>query len=93
MTIRPEETEIRGHWIARPGGVEGDQNCQRIEELVGGHLRRMGSDASGWDVLYVDPTDGRYWELIYPESHLHGGGPPLLRHLARDEAKQKYGVS
>ena len=53
---------------------------------------KLGGDASGWDVLFRDPTDGRLWELIYPQSEPHGGGPPQLRCLTADEARQKYGV-
>ena len=92
MTIRVEETEIRGRWTTDAGKVEADQTCRRIEQLVAGYLREVGRDASGWDVLYSDPSDGRYWELIYPESHLHGGGPPTLRNLTEEEARKKYRV-
>jgi hypothetical protein len=90
--IRPDETEIRGAWIVREGRVEADHNCQRIEHLVRASLLEVGRDASGWDVLYVDSRDGRYWELTYPESQLHGGGPPLLRHLAAVDARRRYNL-
>ena len=92
MSIRPEETEIRGAWALVKGRMEADANCRRIEALVSGHLREIGRDASGWDVLYADPDDGRFWERIYPQSDSHGGGPPLLRVLTRDAAKEKYGA-
>jgi len=42
--------------------------------------------------LYRDPDDGRYWERTYPQSELHGGGPPELRVLATEDARQKYGA-
>ena len=90
--IRPDETEIEGAWINRQGRDEADQNCERIEKLVRTTLREVARDPSGWDILYVDPGDGRYWELIYPQSHLQGGGPPLLRHLAAADAKTKYNL-
>jgi len=90
--IRPDETVIQGAWIDRRGRVEADQSCGRIDQLVQAYLKEMGRDGSGWDVLYVDPADGRYWELIYPESQLQGGGPPLLRHLTAAEARRKYTV-
>jgi len=54
-------------------------------------LREIGRDAGGWDILYRDPQDGRYWELIYPRSHMHGGGPPELRCLTPEETEKKYG--
>ena len=92
MVIRPDEAEIRGAWAIRGGQAEADEACLRIEQLLQHLLREAGRDPSGWDVLYVDPTDGRYWELIYPQSHLHGGGPPALRSLSESEARKRYAI-
>jgi hypothetical protein len=90
--IAPQETEIRGRWIAGGGKVEADQNCERIEDLTRNELRKIGQDQTGWDVLYVDPRDGRFWELTYPQSEFHGGGPPLLTQIAKSDAEKKYGT-
>ena len=92
MTIQPEETEIKGRWVAHGGRMIADSNCSRIESLLENHLREVARDTSGWDVLYVDPLDGRYWELIYLESNLQGGGPPTLRQLSKESARGKYVV-
>ncbi|HZN02224.1 MAG TPA: Imm27 family immunity protein [Candidatus Polarisedimenticolia bacterium] len=89
--IASHETEIRGKWNMIGGKVEADDQCLRIEDLVTQHLREVGRDATGWDRLFIDPQDGRYWELTYPESELHGGGPPRLRNLQELEARAKYG--
>jgi len=89
--IANRETEIRGKWIKVGGRVEADDQCRRIEDLVARHLREVGRDATGWDRLFVDPQHGRYWELTYPESELHGGGPPRLRNIQVSEARAKYG--
>lgn len=91
MKIGHIETEIRGTWTFRNGQSEGDESCARIEALTSGHLREVTRDPSGWDILYIDPDDGRFWELIYPQSEMHGGGPPLLRCLSKDEVREKYG--
>ena len=91
--IDPTETEIRGRWILVGGNVEKDEQCTRIEQLIGSELREIARDASGWEVLYVDPLDGRNWELTYPESNLHGGGPPMLREVTKEHARKKYGTS
>jgi hypothetical protein len=90
MKIRPDETEIRGTWTRKGAEVRQDVNCQRIEHLVEDHLTKVGHDPSGWDTLYLDPADGRYWELTYPESDSHGGGPPMLRNVSPDFARLKY---
>ena len=91
--IGPTEIEIRGRLTIVGGKVEPDGNCRRIDQLIENELNEIARDASGWDVLYVDPSDGRRWELIYPESHLHGGGPPMLRYLTKEEAQNKYGIA
>ena len=92
MSIQPAETILTGRVILQGGSPVADEVSKRIFALTKSHLVKLGSDASGWDVLYRDPNDGRYWELIYPQSELQGGGPPQLRCLTADEAKQKYGV-
>ncbi|MCI0557995.1 MAG: Imm27 family immunity protein [Nitrososphaera sp.] len=90
-TLRPHETDLVGDWIVSGTQVEGDETCKRIKWLMGEKLQEVTTDASGWDVLYRDPEDGRYWELTYPQSHMHGGGPPRLTNLPLEQAKAKYG--
>jgi len=90
-SLQPSERELTGRWLSRDGRLVADDTCERINDLVQSHLRLLGRDGSGWDALYSDPVDGRLWELIYPQSELHGGGPPQLRCLTREEAEMKYG--
>lgn len=89
--IAPNETLLTGKWVLSQGRVVGDATCERIDKLIGGYLVKLGHDQSGWDTLYRDPKDGRFWELIYPQSEMHGGGPPELRYLSPEEAAPKYG--
>lgn len=91
MKILSTETQLTGKWLLRDGRAVADETCERINELVRSHFKQLGRDASGWDVLYRDPDDGRLWELTYPQSELHGGGPPQLRCMTLNEAKAKYG--
>ena len=90
--LRPEESDLVGRWLARGDRVEADAVAERIERLVAGHLQPLGAADGGWSRLYRDPRDGRLWEYTYPESHLHGGGPPRLRLLAPEDARAKYGA-
>ena len=83
MKIAPTETEIVGRWVQEGTHVKGDEATRRIEDLVAHHLRRLSQADGGWSVLYEDPTDGRHWELTYPEASSHGGGPPRLRLFSR----------
>jgi hypothetical protein len=91
MKLLPNETCLKGKWLPKDGRVEADEVCARIEELTRTVLRTLGHDASGWDTLFVDPADGRLWELTYPDSNQHAGGAPELRHLSVEQAKGKYG--
>ncbi len=93
MHIGKDETLIEGGWIVKEGKPEADANTRRIEALIHGYLTKVGADTSGWDILYQDPSDGRCWELIFPQSTLHGGGPPTLRWISRADAELKYGES
>lgn len=67
-----------------------DKECERIQWLINNSLLKVAIDSSGWDVLYKDESDNRYWELIYPNSELQGGGPPSLILLSELQAKEKY---
>ena len=91
MKLKPEETDLLGKWEVVAGNVVGDVNSERINDLVERYLEKVVVDATGWDTLYRDPDDGRYWELTYPESSLHGGGPPRLTYLSHKQARAKYG--
>ena len=91
MKLLPTEMCLTGKWLLKDGRVVADEVCVRIEGLTRNHLRELGHDASGWDALFVDQNDGRLSQLVSPESGLHGGGAPQLRHLASAQAKEKYG--
>jgi hypothetical protein len=90
MQIRPEETELRGAWESIGGTIRVDVAAARIKELTDTHLTKIAVTESGWETLYRDPTDLRFWELTYPHSEMHGGGPPMLRCITAKEAHAKY---
>jgi len=88
--LRPDERELIGEWIRVDDQIDGDYTCKRIQFLTEEYLKELGKDWSGWETLFRDPTDGRYWERTYPHSDWHGGGPPALFNLSEEEAREKY---
>jgi hypothetical protein len=93
MKLTKDDVKLVGNWTAKNGVVRGDEADRKIEWLINNHLRFIAADkVSGWDRLYVDPDDNRYWELTYPHGEWHGGGPPTLTHISDEEAKTNYGI-
>jgi hypothetical protein len=85
------ETELSGQWSLSGNEVVADAVCERIHWLTTEVLDRLADNASGWDTLFVDPADGRLWERSYPRADSHGGGPPQLRVVTKQDAVHKYG--
>ena len=92
MKLKPNETRLDGALEMRNGRLESNSVANRIKELTSTCLERIAVDSSGWDVLYRDPGDGRYWELLYLHSEMHGGGPPTLVCIEPDAARAKYAL-
>lgn len=90
MKIIPSETRLLGHWDFSNGAARADDVCARIEVLTRTYLVKIAVSPDGWDVLFEDPVDRRLWELTYPNSELHGGGPPMLTHVSAEHAHEKY---
>jgi hypothetical protein len=90
MKLAPGEDKLVGGWSLVNGVMQADDVSTRIERLTRHHLIEIGTDDSGWDVLYRDPDDGRLWELLYPKSDSHGSGPPMLQVLDHESARRKY---
>lgn len=90
--LKPYEVELRGSWIYAGTYVRADAVSERIEWLCSSRLVRLALDRSGWETLYLDPNDNRLWERTFPQSEMHGGGPPTLRLIAPSHATEKYGV-
>ena len=87
------ETELNGTWLKVDDKYIQDDNCIRIESLVTNHLKKIATDESGWDTLFQDPNDNRFWVLTYPNSNWHGGGPPTLKTITLADAQTKFSIS
>jgi hypothetical protein len=92
LPLRPDEVDLVGQWLAIDGAVVADPITRRIEALVARALNRVAVTDGGWSTLYRDPRDGRYWEHTYPQSWMHGGGPPRLTFLTKDDVAARYGL-
>jgi hypothetical protein len=90
--LQPYETELIGNWIADANEIKKDDICKRIEWLIKNTLKKAGysKEYGAWEILYIDPEDGRYWVKTYPKSHMHGGGPPTLKNVPRDKAVKDF---
>lgn len=91
--IRPEEREIFGGTVYTDTQAKITDETARIRWLRANHLIQVAVHPSGWSTLFSDPTDGRLWQLTFPHSGQHGGGPPMLSVLEAEEAKAEYGRS
>ena len=90
MKINPKENILKGSFILTKKGVELDDISKRINELISNYLIKIKTDETGWDTLFKDPSDNRFWELVYANSDMQGGGPPILRYISIHDANIKY---
>ena len=88
--LESSESKLIGDWNVdlNSNKVTADSICERIRWLTDNVLKLVSM--GDWEGLYVDPNDGRYWELTYPKSHMHGGGPPSLCLISESDARNKY---
>jgi hypothetical protein len=88
--LKPSEDKLVGGWVKVGDEIRPDEVLSRIRYLVDTQLERLGTDETGWDALFLDPSDGRYWELVYPQGEMHGGGPASIVNLTKEQAMRKY---
>lgn len=86
------ETDLVGAWVLVDGRVVADETARRIDSLIARTLTRLAATPDGWSTLYRDAADGRLWERTYPQSEMHGGGPPRLSWIGEEEATAKYSL-
>jgi len=92
MKLKPEEVILTGRWLFDGYVNRGDLVCERIAWLTQHELQRLANSQQwgDWEILYLDPSDGRHWELTYPQGDLQGGGPPQLQLISAADARIKY---
>jgi len=83
-------SELIGSWIMTNGRMVEDGTSCLIRDLIQHRLQKVTVASDGWEVLYRDPQDQRFWDLTFPHGEMQGGGPRTLRVLSVEEAKLKY---
>ena len=91
-SIKPEELVLEGSWITVSGNVVEDENCKRIWYVTSQILEKIGDSKDGWRQLFIDPKDNRLWELDFPHSDQHGGGPPRLSVVKKSDIEDNYNL-
>jgi hypothetical protein len=89
-TISENETLIECKWIIADDQITSNDACKRIEWLISDILKLVRVDKSGWEKIYQDPKDKRFWLLYYPQSEMHGGGPPSLKEVKYKKAELNF---
>ena len=90
MELKSDETLLNGQWLIQGERIVADEVCRRIEWLIESQLESLAT--TGWETLYQDTRDGRLWERTYPQSEMHGGGPPQLSIVSPEIAVRKCGI-
>lgn len=69
-------------WRVVDGNVMAEGGAATISDLLADKLMKVKVDWSGWRTLYQHKETRQFWELDYPHSETHGGGPRRLSCLA-----------
>ncbi len=55
------------------------------------NLVQLKVDSVNWKVLWKNPKTGEFWKEFFPQSEMHGGGPPEFVKISEQEAKTECG--
>ncbi len=80
-TILPFE-DLTDRWVMSGSKVHAEGDAAEIDALLSTELVRLSGTDGDWRTLYRHRTTGKLWELSYPQSEMHGGGPRRLRRLS-----------
>ena len=68
--------------------LEGNEGQKFARE----NLVQVVVDQVGWKILHRNPATGEYWKEFFPQSEMHGGGPPVFVKIPRDEASREFKI-
>lgn len=92
MKNKLEANEVLLKGESALGKLHPGETTKRIRYLQKNILKKVSDCDGGWTILYLDESDGRYWELFYSEYNEHNAGPPSLKNISEEEAKKKYNL-
>jgi hypothetical protein len=55
------------------------------------NLVQLKVDDVSWKVLWENPQTGEFWKEYFPQSEVHGGGPPEFLKISEQQARQEFG--
>jgi hypothetical protein len=78
--------------LNKDGKVDGDENMYRVYWLIEQSLIFIAysKENSGWETLFFEPNTKTYWERVFLNGDMQGGGPPSLLKIAEEDAHNKY---
>lgn len=68
-------------WVERDGSLVTDGDATEIDQLLARELKHLADADGGWRKLYRHSREETLWQLDYPQSEKHGGGPRRLQQL------------
>lgn len=83
-----DRTDLMDQWIMREARVSNEGDAAAIDNLLSRELVEVAATDGGWRRLYRHRMTGSLWELSYPQSHMHGGGPRRLCKLSLSTQNQ-----
>lgn len=89
MPSENEEDLIRGGWERVGDRMVPDASLLRIRDFITTELEKIADCAGGWETLFRNPVDGRFWERYYPLGEMHGGGPESRTDRDGDSSRQR----
>lgn len=90
--LSPNESVLIGEIFFHDGKITHNEAVDRIRFLTQQVLEKIASSSDGWELLYIDPSDKRYWELSYQHGELQGGGVPKLTFISKEDVLKKYNL-
>jgi hypothetical protein len=82
----PYLTELNDDWVLLDGKMVAQGDTETIDRLLKTKLVEIRK--GNWALLYRHQDTQELWDLIYPRSEMHGGGPRRLRRLDHNDPQK-----